>query len=445
MKKIYALCAFAWTFSCSLSAQFTIDGNMNEAGYTTTISKSNGNNCFSNSMDISAIKIGRNASNVYIGVVGLLDNTSTNNIVLLLNFSELLGVPAGTPLNVAGAGGPFEKNFSAGMEVDYMIRMNPGGSMGMPSPHCYIDAFRRVAKSGLPDPPKTQYLGDPGLTGTQDISATAGDVFPVAIYPSFLNTGTATSGFEIEIPFTAIGITSSSTVQVFAVIVSNDGYFSNVTVPGNAIATCLGYNGTGGGGASDPLNFNTLAGGPYASAAIALPIELMNFNAKANNSTVNLAWQTATEKSSSHFDIERSANGKDWSKIGVVKARGTSQQKVDYRFNDETPLSNLNYYRLKQVDFDGQFDYSPVVTAVTGKGKLKGFFPNPTADKITLVGNDLTNDDVITVFDLNGRNVKTQKVSGSQIDVSDLAKGFYILAISDINGRSIERVRFVKQ
>jgi hypothetical protein len=443
MKKIYVLCAFAWIFSCSLSAQFTIDGNMNEAGYTTTISKSNGNNCFSNSMNISAIKIGRNASNVYIGVVGLLDNTNNNSIVLLLNFSGLSGVPAGTPLNVVGAGGPFEKNFSAGMEVDYMIRMNPGGSMGMPSPHCYIDAVRRVAISGLPDPPKTQYLGDPGLTGTQDISATAGNVFPVAIYPSFLNTCTATSGFEIEIPFTAIGITSSSTVQVFAVIVSDGGYFSNVTVPGNVTVpvnpdNCLGDPAT-------PINFNTLAGGPYASAAIALPIELMNFNAKANNSTVNLAWQTATEKSSSHFDIERSANGKDWSKIGVVKARGTSQQKVDYRFNDETPLSNLNYYRLKQVDFDGQFDYSPVVTAVTGKGKLKGFFPNPTADKITLVGNDLTNDDVITVFDLNGRNVKTQKVSGSQIDVSDLAKGFYILAISDINGRSIERVRFVKQ
>ena len=180
-------------------------------------------------------------------------------------------------------------------------------------------------------------------------------------------------------------------------------------------------------------------------AAIALPIELINFNAKSNNSTINLAWQTASEKSNSHFDIERSANGTDWSKIGVVKGNGTSQQKSDYRFVDERPLSILNYYRLKQVDFDGQFNYSPVVTAVAGKGKLKGIFPNPTTDKITLVGNDLTNDDVITIFDLNGRNVKSQKVSGSQIDVSDLAKGFYILSVSDINGQAIERIRFVKQ
>jgi hypothetical protein len=180
-------------------------------------------------------------------------------------------------------------------------------------------------------------------------------------------------------------------------------------------------------------------------AAIALPIELTNFTAKPNNSTVNLAWQTASEKGNSHFDIERSANGKDWAKIGMVKGSGTTQQKVDYRFMDEGPLSILNYYRLKQVDLDGQFNYSPVVTAVVGKGKLKGIFPNPTTDKVTLVGNDLTNDDVVTIFDLNGRNIKTQKVSGSQIDVSDLAKGFYILSVSDINGQSVDRVRFVKQ
>jgi hypothetical protein len=180
-------------------------------------------------------------------------------------------------------------------------------------------------------------------------------------------------------------------------------------------------------------------------ASVSLPIELTTFTAKPNNSTINLAWQTATEKSNSHFDIERSANGKDWAKIGMVKGSGTSQQKVDYRFTDEGPLSILNYYRLKQVDFDGQFNYSNVVTAVVGKGKLKGIFPNPTTDKVTLVGNDLTNDDLVTIFDLNGRNVKTQKVSGSQIDVSDLAKGFYILSISDINGQSVDRVRFVKQ
>jgi Secretion system C-terminal sorting domain len=437
MKKIYALCALLCALSNVGFAQFTVDGNMNEAGYTTTIAKQNSNYCFfpPNTDNITAIKVGKDASNLYIGVVGNMDITTSNNIMLLINFSQPTGVPAGTPLNVAMAGGPFEKNFSAGMEVDYMIRMNSGSG-----PNCYVNAMKRVGTN------VEGYLENPGVGGMSLGGLTGGGVFGspgVAI--SFLNTGTATSGFEIKIPFASVSISASNTVQVFAVVVSNDGYFSDITVPGNVTGGCLGYDGIRTGTPSSPLNFNTLAGGSYASTAIALPIELINFTAKSNNNTINLAWQTATEKNNSHFDIERSANGNEWSKIGVVKGSGTSQQRIDYRFADEKPLNTINYYRLKQMDFDGQFNYSPVVTAVAGKGKLKGIFPNPTADKITLVGNDLTNDDVITIFDLNGRSIKTQKVSGSQIDVSDLARGFYILSISDISGQAIERVRFVKQ
>jgi hypothetical protein len=437
MKKIYAQCALLCALSNVGFAQFTINGNMNEAGYTTTISKQNANSCFGSNIDISAIKIGKDASNVYVGVVGKLDIETNNNIMLLIDFSQLSGVPSLTPLDVPMAGGPFEKNFSVAMNVDYMIRMNPGGSMGSPSSNCYVNALKRTGGN------LEGYLGNAWATTVP--MATGGGVFNApGVDMSFSNAGSATSGFEIKIPFTAVGITSSSTIRVFAVVVSNSGYFSNVTVPGNAGATCLGFDGAGSGNDADKLK-DVLFGASFVSSAIALPIELTTFTAKANNSTINLAWQTASEKGNSHFDIERSANGKDWAKIGMVKGSGTSQQKVDYRFTDEGPLSILNYYRLKQVDFDGQFNYSNVVTAVVGKGKLKGIFPNPTTDKVTLVGNDLTNDDLVTIFDLNGRNVKTQKVSGSQIDVSDLAKGFYILSISDINGQSVDRVRFVKQ
>jgi hypothetical protein len=436
MKKIYTLCALLCALSNVSFAQ-TIDGNMNDGIYTTTIAKTNSNSCFSASMDIQAIKIGKDASNVYIGVVGKLDETNNNNIIVLLDFGQLSGISAGTNLSAAGLGGPFAKNFSIAMDVDYMLRMNPGNG-----PNCYLDVAKRVG--GVATEGYFPNLGNMGVALSGENGA-GNVIFPApGVDIAFSNAGTTVSGFEIKIPFAAIGITASSTVRAFAAVVSGDGYFSNVTVPGNVTLPangCLGYNGMGGGAQIDALAFDA----SFVSAAIALPIELINFSAKANNSTINLAWQTATEKGNSHFDIERSANGKEWSKIGVVKGNGTSQQKMDYRFNDERSLSILNYYRLKQVDFDGQFNYSPVVTAVAGKGKLKGIFPNPTADKVTLVGNDLTNDDVVTIFDLNGRIVKTQKVSGSQIDVSDLNKGLYILSISDINGQAIERIRFVKQ
>jgi Secretion system C-terminal sorting domain len=254
----------------------------------------------------------------------------------------------------------------------------------------------------------------------------------------------ATQFVEVRVLKTALGSPSSVQAQLYISgnVDCQHGVFDAVPDETNQSAWNGGTFCPG-----DPMGppFSPIMELKTYSSLVALPIELTTFTAKSNNSTINLAWQTATEKNNSHFDIERSANGKEWSKIGMVKGNGTSQQKIDYRFTDEGSLSILNYYRLKQVDFDGQFNYSPVVTAVAGKGKLKGIFPNPTADKVTLIGNDLTNDDVVTIFDLNGRSVKTQKVSGSQIDVSDLSKGFYILSISDINGQSVERVRFVKQ
>jgi hypothetical protein len=242
---------------------------------------------------------------------------------------------------------------------------------------------------------------------------------------------------EIRIPKTTLGSPASVQAQFF--ISGNTSCEHGVfdAVPNETNQS--DWNG-GLGCASSPLT----SLGTYSSLVV-LPIELTHFAAKSNNTTINLAWQTASEKSNSHFDIERSANGLNWSKMGTVKGFGTTQQQTDYRFVDEQPLSNVNYYRLKQVDFDGQFNYSSVVTAVVGKGKLNGIFPNPATSKITLLGNDLTNNDNITIFDTNGRIVKIQKIKDAQIDVSDLTAGLYILSISNNNGQSLERIRFVKQ
>ena len=273
MKKIYALCAL----SCALFnvgfAQFTINGNMNEAGYTVAASKQNANSCFGAAMDVSQIYVGKDAANVYIGVAGKLDQGNDNNIIILLDFSQLSGVSAGTNLSAMGLGGPFRKNFSIPMDVDYMIRMNPGSG-----PNCYVDVAKRVG--GVATEGYFPNLGNSGIALFGE--NTAGNaVFSTGVDLAFSNAGSATSGFEIKIPFSAIGITSASTVKVFAAVVSADGYFSNVTVPGNvtlAANGCMAYNGTGGGAQADPLAFDAT----FVSAPVALPIELINFTAKSN-------------------------------------------------------------------------------------------------------------------------------------------------------------------
>jgi hypothetical protein len=98
-----------------------------------------------------------------------------------------------------------------------------------------------------------------------------------------------------------------------------------------------------------------------------------------------LQWVTASEKNNDFFEIERSVNGQDWKSLGTVKGAGDSYQELGYNFTDKNPLYGLSYYRLRQVDFDGQFDYSNVVVlenfedyAVTPDPEML-LYPNPAS------------------------------------------------------------------
>ena len=441
-----------WTL-LSLSLSFhvafsqTIDGNINDAVYTSTITKQNSNSCFGANIDISAIKIGKDANNLYIGVVSKLDITGSNGIGLLLNFSNLAGAAAGTNLRTTGAGHYLNYNFNAGFEVDFLFAMNPGGS----STNCYVDAAKKVGGSTF------NYLDDCGLSGAAITGATGLGIFSLpGVDFSFLNTGTATSGFEIKIPFAAIGLTAATagSVQVFSFVVSSTGYFSNVTVPGNvslAANACLGQSGASDFVSSDPtmsptMSFSTLAGGPYFSISIVIPVELVSFNANAQNKTVKLDWLTASERNNAYFDIQRSANGRNWTSIGIVKGNGTSAAKNTYKFTDDTPLSSVNYYRLKQVDFDGKFDYSPTVSVnMLTNGKGLTVYPNPVSDKLNVVTNSLDREGSIQVFDIKGSLVKTTQLIGNQLDVNDLPVGLYQMRLVDSKGTTLDMARFVKK
>ena len=434
MKKIYKLLPIISLVASSAFAQFTIDGNMNEAGYTKIATKANTNSGFGPTIDVNGIYLGRDASNVYIGVSGKLDVTNANAISLWLNFSQLSGVAAGTNLKTT-TGAEFTymvNNFAADFETDYLFSINTGGQVDK----CFVNAVNKVNSTA-------SYLEDCGLMGIA-ISAGASTVFNSNVTFSFSNSGGATSGFEMKIPFSAIGVTSASTVQAFAVVVSSTGYFSDVTVPGNVTGGNLGSGGTGTFDQMLTMNFNTQAGGLYHSAAIALPVELTTFNAKAQSSNINLDWATASEKQSSHFDIERSADARNWATIGSVKAAGTSVRANTYTYADNAPLSNVNYYRLKQVDLGGKFEYSQVATAAIGKGKLKGVFPNPVKDKLNVIAGELSENATASIFDLSGKAVQTTRLNGGQIDVSNLNQGLYLLRVSDDSGQTSEHIRFVK-
>lgn len=95
----------------------------------------------------------------------------------------------------------------------------------------------------------------------------------------------------------------------------------------------------------------------------ALPIELLYFTGEKNSCGSNiLSWATATEQNNDKFEIERSIDGVDFVKIGTLKGAGNSTQKLTYNFVDNTVNPSINYYRLKQIDFDGSFSYSNLIS-----------------------------------------------------------------------------------
>tara|TARA_R110001592_G_scaffold62235_10_gene190309 strand:+ start:2472 stop:8108 length:5637 start_codon:yes stop_codon:yes gene_type:complete len=115
----------------------------------------------------------------------------------------------------------------------------------------------------------------------------------------------------------------------------------------------------------------------------ALPITLISFDAKnINNKSVQLKWTTASEVGNAYYTVERSANGKDFTAIGVLNGAGNSDEILNYTYSDSEPLTGTSYYRLKQTDFNGEFDYSEVKRVLLTKAQLEinnefSVFPNP--------------------------------------------------------------------
>jgi Secretion system C-terminal sorting domain len=179
-----------------------------------------------------------------------------------------------------------------------------------------------------------------------------------------------------------------------------------------------------------------------------LPIELLSFQAQNTEGSNKLTWQTATETNTSHFDIERSPDGKTFEKIGEVKAKGSNSV---YQYVDKTGAFSTIYYRLKINDLDGKSDYSKVVNLTA---KVKGFaakvYPNPLKDQATIeITSEQKADVTIELYDMIGRQVKRLKAENTEgvvtmpFDMKDLSNGTYFLKIS--NNTNVIQQKIVKQ
>ncbi|MGB3466942.1 MAG: T9SS type A sorting domain-containing protein, partial [Cyclobacteriaceae bacterium] len=176
-----------------------------------------------------------------------------------------------------------------------------------------------------------------------------------------------------------------------------------------------------------------------------LPVEMLYFNARSEEDDVILDWATASEINNDRFEVERSFDGVNFEKIGEVTGNGTITTTMLYSFVDELPGQGLNYYRLKQVDYDGAFEYSEIVFADYSNTEIvfeAVAYPNPAngeAISVKLRTGDLLAPVGVELIDLNGRVFYRNAASaeelsnGLQLNVEDLARGIYILSIRQKN------------
>ncbi len=164
-----------------------------------------------------------------------------------------------------------------------------------------------------------------------------------------------------------------------------------------------------------------------------LPVELGEFYGKQIENKNHLFWNTLSETNNYGFEVERSENGIDWNFIGFVEGNGNAVTEINYEFVDERPLFGANYYRLRQVDYDGEFEYSNIIVLDFDTRIKIHLSPNPVSDVLTISFPDMDTrlNATIQIVDVLGRiwyeeNLEVEK-NGQQFEypVSHLTAGTY--------------------
>lgn len=180
---------------------------------------------------------------------------------------------------------------------------------------------------------------------------------------------------------------------------------------------------------------------PLTFCVSSLPVKLVSFSAVKEGSTAQLNWATTEEVNAEKFDIQRSADAKQWASIGQTRATGESKQLVNYTFTDAKPLTGINYYRLKMIDKDDSFAYS-TIKAVKFEGGINALavYPNPVSDILFLKSEeggseDLKNVKQVSIINAAGKIAyQSAYVSTSGINVSSLTNGIYIVKVTKTDG-----------
>ncbi|MEO0683514.1 MAG: T9SS type A sorting domain-containing protein [Cyanobacteria bacterium J06649_11] len=174
--------------------------------------------------------------------------------------------------------------------------------------------------------------------------------------------------------------------------------------------------------------FATETGCLSGIAAGTLPVTLLSFTASPKNKTSVLHWETELEEENYGFFVEHSGDGKSFADIGFVEGKN---QPDNYSFVDTKPSEGINYYRLRQTDFDGSFEYSGIRSVRFQNQPQILIYPNPSNGELNITYPDQPNSEDLFIYDVNGRLVHSEEAGVQKLDLSFLSNGLYLVVIGD--------------
>ena len=178
-----------------------------------------------------------------------------------------------------------------------------------------------------------------------------------------------------------------------------------------------------------------------------LPVKLISFNAFCMDGSVKINWATATETNNDYFILEKSIDAKNFIQLAHIKGAGNSNKMLNYSFNDNEPLPGNQYYRLTQVDYNGQkeiFNISNANCNSSISDSYKAYYYN---GKIYITINSSTIEKMyIQLLDMTGRLVFSdlkqlnENTFTYNIPVEQLSKGIYILKLFNNNKKYLQKI-----
>ena len=203
--------------------------------------------------------------------------------------------------------------------------------------------------------------------------------------------------------------------------------------------------------------FNITGSSEYSAVAqVSVPVELTNFTANVFSNNVNLMWKTATETNNSGFNVERkNIESSEWNALSFVKGFGTTTEPQSYSFTDENISAGKYLYRLKQIDYNGVYEYSNEIEVLINAPddfSLNQNYPNPFNPSTAIVF-QLPKESFVTlkVYNILGVEIATlvneQKPAGVHkinFDASGLTSGLYIYKISTGNFEQTRKMLLLK-